>query len=163
MKKSALIGIVLLMIMLMANQALFGEEPGGSSLYAGFGTLTVDDFSFSPFLWFAGLNYDYHLGHRLMISPEFYIIAREFAFETAYLAPAVLVNVKINRLFAGAGISKYFRVGERFEDISSDISLKLNIGFRQRRLKIALFGIFNFDDIFADMAFGLTIGIKFTK
>jgi len=98
-----------------------------------------------------------------MISPEFYIIAREFAFETAYLAPAVLLNVKINRLFAGAGVSKYFRVGEEFDDISSDISLKLNVGFMQHRLKIALFGIFNFDDIFADVAFGLTVGVKFTK
>ena len=147
----------------MANQALFCEEPGGSSLYAGVGTLTVDDFSFSPFLWFAGLNYDYHLSYSLMISPEFYIMAREFAFATAYLAPAVLLNVKINRLFVGAGISKYFRVGEKVEDIASDISLKLNVGFMQHRLKIALFGIFNFDDIFADMAFGLTIGVKFTK
>ena len=61
-----------------------------------------------------------------MLSHEANIVFQKFEFDTFYFQPVVMLNVRFNSLFFGAGIQKYFLVaGDAFGSIS-DIGLRLN-------------------------------------
>jgi len=132
-----------------------------TKFFGNFGIMTDDSFSFNPFFWSLGINFDFSINDLFMISPEVNVITYEFKFSTFLLEPAVLANFKFGTFFLGAGISKFFVVtGDDFGD-STDIALKINAGFRSENLKFKVYLITPFSDILGSNIVGATFGIGF--
>ena len=129
-----------------------------TQLFIKAGTVTNDDFSFSPFLWTAGVNLDFHLSDKLMLSPECDIINHEFDFEYFFLCPGALLNVKQVPFFIGAGVTKWFLIGEG-SDLSTDFMLKINIGYIKENIRITAYIVTAFDELFKYNIIGFSIGL----
>jgi len=127
-----------------------------------FGVVTDTSFSFNPFLWTAGVTMEIPLGKVMSIAPEGYIVVHKFNFGSFIFAPAVMLNFDFNGLFVGAGISKWFILGNDIEGSpSSDFALKLNAGFQGTGTRICAFVFTPFNDLFGSTAVGATIGFLF--
>ena len=156
MKK--LIPVLLVFVLLISSTSSLKAE---TRFFGNFGVMTDDSFSFDPFAWTVGINFDFGINDLFMISPEVNVVTFNFDFSTFLLEPAVLANFKFGTFFAGAGITKFFIiVGDDFAD-STDIALKLNAGFRSSNLKFKVYLITPFSDIFTYNTIGATIGIGF--
>lgn len=132
-----------------------------TDLSLNFGIVTDDSFSFKPFLWTAGLNYNFHINELVSLSPECHIIVHQFDFEYFILAPSVMVNFNFDSFFAGAGLTKWFLIGEG-SDFSTDVGLKLHLGFGGNNLRLTFYLVTAFDNLFAKgMAVGTTLGFGF--
>lgn len=140
---------------LQAVETVDSDHP--VSFFLNFGIMTDDSFSFDPLLWYAGFNLDFHINDYLMISPEGNLITEDFKFDSLWLEPAVLLNVKLDHFFVGGGIGKWLKItGDNAE--TSDFFLKLNAGFSSDgglRLKVFLNTFF--DDLFGDY---ITVGAQ---
>lgn len=158
MKKSLII-ISLLVLSLSFSTMELKAESTGMDLYLNGGVVTDDSLSFDPFLWTAGLNLDIHFGN-LMLSPECFITVYKFKFDPLWLQPAVIANIKLSSFFVGAGLTKWFLIGDD-SNFSTDIALKLNAGFRGNNFRLAVFAVTAFDDLFDNMTVGATFGISF--
>ena len=118
-----------------------------TKFFGNFGIMTDDSFSFDPYLWSLGVNFDFSINDLFMISPEVNVLTYKFEFSTFLLEPAVLANFKFGTFFAGAGLSKFFVItGDDFAD-STDIALKINAGFRSENLKFKVYLITPFSDL----------------
>jgi hypothetical protein len=135
------------------------------SLYLSGGVQTDTNLSFKPFRWTAGANMDFSFALLpFTISPECYIIVNKFNFDGFTLAPAVMANLKLANLFVGAGIAKWFLIGtESAETLPKDFKLKLNAGLKGPGVKLTVFAVTDFDNLFktdymwigATISFGL--------
>ncbi len=134
------------------------------SLYLSGGVLTDTNLSFDPFWWKAGANMDFSFALLpFTVSPECYIIVHNFEFDFFWLAPAVMANLKLANLFVGAGLTKWFLVGtEVTESFSTDVMLKLNAGLKGPGVKLTVFTVMPFDNLFKTdyMQIGATISFK---
>jgi len=120
------------------------------SLYLSGGVQTDTKLSFDPFYWTAGANMDFSFALLpFTISPECYIIVNKLDFDAFWLAPAVMANLKLANLFVGAGLTKWFLVGtEVTETLSTDFKLKLNAGLKGPGVKLTVFAVTDFADLF---------------
>lgn len=159
MKKTFLLATALFLAVIGTPlQAVDSDHP--VNCFLNFGLMTDDSFSFEPFLWYAGLNLDFHINDLLMISPEGNLITQDFKFDSLWLEPAVLLNAKFNHFFIGGGLGKWVKItGDSTE--SSDFFLKLNAGFSgDGGLRIRVFLNTFFDDLFGDyITVGAQLGI----
>lgn len=157
--------LLMLGILFLSFSAELKAEDGcakekGVDFFVNVGAITDDSFSFDPFLWYLGTNLDIHFGKYLMLSPEVDVVTYKFKFDTFWLQPAVLLNVKLRCFFVGAGIGKYFLIsGDDY--VSTDVHLKLNAGFRGKHVRVRIFADMDFDSLFKDMLLGFQIGIGF--
>lgn len=127
-----------------------------------FGTITDTSFSFNPFLWTAGMTIDIPLGNVMTLCPEGYIVVHKFEFGSFIFAPSVMLNFNFKEFFVGAGLSKWFLLGDDIAGSpSSDFSLKLNAGFQGYALRLAVFMFTPFNDLFNSAAVGATLGFVF--
>ncbi|MHB8054787.1 MAG: hypothetical protein ACYDH3_06025 [Candidatus Aminicenantales bacterium] len=156
--KKALIAVWLVTALSLAVPA----EARAEILSLNFGVITDSSFSFKPFLWTAGMTVDIPLGNTFTLCPEGYVVVNKFDFGSFIFAPAVMLNVNFKEFFAGAGVSKWFLLGNDVEGSpSTDFSLKLNAGFQGCSLRLCAFIFTPFNDLFKSMAVGATLGFVF--
>lgn len=156
--KKALVALLLIAVIGLAAPIQARAE----YLSLNFGTVTNSSFTFNPFLWTAGMTIDIPLGNVMTLSPEGYIVVHEFNFGTFIFAPSLLLNFNLKEFFVGAGLSKWFLLGDDISGSpSTDFSLKVNAGFKGTDLRIAAFIFTPFENLFDSMAVGATIGFVF--
>ncbi|MCP4221696.1 MAG: hypothetical protein GY765_44145 [bacterium] len=158
MKKTIIFMFATALIFSFIN--LEAKEKQEIDFFAHWGVVTDDSLSFSPFLWTAGVNIDIHLGDMLMLSPEGFITCYKFEFDPFWLAPGVLLNIKMDSFFIGGGVTKWILIGDGYT-VSTDVAFKMNAGFRSDRYKLTAFAVSAFDNMFKDMQVGVTLGIRF--
>jgi len=108
----------------------------------------------------AGLSIDFPFGSALCFSPECYVVVNKLEFDTLALAPGILVNLNLSSLFLGAGVTKWFNIGD-VAMYNTDFMLKLNAGLKSKTLKLTVFAIMAFDNLFKNMSLGATLGFTF--
>ncbi len=152
-------GLVIFLFSAQNSQALIKPV----SFYISGGVLTDDSLSFDPFYWTGGAIIDFNLpASPIMISPECHIIVHNFEFDYFWLAPAVLVNLKLSSLFVGAGLTKWFLIGTDVEDsFVTEFMLKINVGFKGPGVRLSAFLITEFDSLFEYNTVGANIGFGF--
>ncbi len=124
-----------------------------------FGVVTDKTFTFNPFLWTGGMTVDLFIGPHLSLSPEGFIIVHNFDFGAFFLAPAVLLNFQGHGFFMGGGLTKWWLVGSEIGgSYSSDVGMKLNLGFKSANLKFTLYAITPFKDFLKEPILGATFG-----
>ncbi len=152
---------ITLFIVLFLFTGLSYSADKSFDMYIGANILTDSSFTFEYYLWGPGVAFDFYLTDNLTISPEAYMYVYKFEFNPFILAPAVLVNMRFNTFFVGAGITKWFLIGSNASDVSSDFALKINAGFVSESLKLSFFAITSFDELFSDMALGASLAFRF--
>lgn len=152
-------GLIIFLFSAQNSQALVKPV----SFYINGGVVTDDSFSFDPFFWTAGAIIDINLpAAPIMISPECHIIVRNFEFDYFWLAPSILVNLKLSSLFVGAGLTKWFLVGTDVEEtFETEFMLKLNAGLKGPGFRLTAFLITDFDSLFEYNTVGATVGFGF--
>jgi hypothetical protein len=160
MKKTMVVLIAVLVALSFSAKSLEAQDIG-MNFYINFGLLTDDSFSFNDYLWSGGAALDIHVGPLLMITPECDIIVYKFEFDPVILAPAVMANIKLKNFFFGAGITKWFLIGDSTGTIEGDFALKANLGLRTNNLRLTLYGISYFDNFFDYLLIGVTLGFGF--
>jgi len=160
MKKLILITLTIFLIFTFSVKQLNAQDIG-MNFYLNFGILTDDSFTFNDWLWSAGAQLDFHLGSVFMLTPECDIIIYKFDFDPVILAPAVLLNVKLSNFFIGAGLTKWFLIGDSVGTIEGEFALKMNAGIRTSNLKLTIYAISYFDNIFNNMIIGFNLGFGF--
>ena len=151
--------ITTLFVILFGGIALQAQQE--MNLYVNVGLVTDKEFTFDPFLWSGGVSLDIHLGQQLMLSPECNVIFEGFKFDTMWLQPGVLVNLKLSSLFVGAGITKRFKLTDNV--FASELLLKLNGGFSGKKYRLVAYIETPFDNIFGKYAIllGAQLGFVF--
>jgi len=149
----------MLVIILLSGMTLQAQQE--MNLYVNVGVVTDEDFGFDPFFWTGGANLDIHLNQKLMLSPECNVIFQGFKFDTMWLEPGVLLNLKLGSLFVGGGIAKWFKLTDNA--LSSELLLKLNGGFSGKKYRLVAYIETPFDNIFGKYAiiFGAQLGFVF--
>jgi hypothetical protein len=96
-----------------------------------------------------GAQVDVHLGKLLMVSPEFAVWSNHYRFATVTLAPALLVNLKLGRIFVGGGFTAMkgggyggngYYAGDWQWHEKWATRPKFNLGYRARHFKLTLSG-----------------------
>ena len=128
-------------------------------IYIQAGVITDNSFSFTPVLWTAGANIDFKVGGMLMISPELNIVVSELNFDYILLEPAITVNLRLATFFVGAGLTKFFVLGDDFE--ANQFSLKIHGGVKLPGIKIRGYMIIPFEDLFTPTLYGVSLGFGF--
>lgn len=125
------------------------------------GTMTDTDFTFDPVPWTVGVEIDIEFGKILMLSPEVTLLGSGFEFKQFVLYPGAILNLKLSSLFVGGGAVKGFLIGSGLSG-STDFALKLNAGLVATGVKLTVYAIMPFDDLFSDnMAIGASLGFRF--
>ncbi len=157
---------VTLLILSVVLASAFGAvnlmaQASEMDLFVNLGVLTDDKFKFNPFLWSGGLNLDINLGSMLMVSPECHAVFQEFKFDTIWLVPGGILNVRYGLIFAGAGITKWLKLTGTITN--PDLQLKINAGFKGQKYRLVAFLETPFNDLFAagTITFGAAFGFKF--
>jgi uncharacterized protein YgiM (DUF1202 family) len=147
-----------------ANRNYTSSGPGtGMAIHFGinFGAQTDTNFNFDPFLWTAGAELDIEFGKFLMLSPEAILVGSGFEFKEFILYPAAILNFTAGPLFFGGGVAKGFFIGSGASG-STDFVLKLNAGLVAPGVKLTVYALTAFDDLFGSgMALGATLGFRF--
>ena len=152
--------VVLLAVCLVFLFSSVNVKAEGLHLFVNAGAVSDDSLSFDPFLWFVGVNLDFHLGEFLMLSPEGNVVTYKFKFDTFLFQPAVLLNIKLGSFFIGGGIQKYFLItGNSYA--AGEWGLKLNAGFIGKNIRLRGFMDMAFDNLFKDMLIGFQVGLGF--
>ena len=159
MKKLGVLLLGFFLFFLVSGQPLKAQA-GTVDVFFNSGIVTDDSFSFDPLLWTGGINLDFYITDYLTLSPECYIIIYQLEFDPIWIAPAILANLRFSSIFIGAGITKWFIVGEGYT-MSTDFSLKMNAGFQVHHLRLTAFVVSAFDHFLKDMTVGATIGFGF--
>ncbi|MCX6557517.1 MAG: SH3 domain-containing protein [Candidatus Aminicenantes bacterium] len=136
--------------------------PASTSMHFGinFGAQTDENFNFDPFLWTAGVELDIQFGNFLMLSPEAILVGSGFEFKEFILYPAAILNLTVSSFFVGGGVAKGFFIGSGASG-STDFLLKLNAGLCAPGVKLTVYALMAFDNLFNDMALGATLGFRF--
>jgi hypothetical protein len=160
MKKVSIIFAILIILLSFSSQNLKAQDIG-MNFYINFGLLTDDSFSFNDYLWSAGANLDIHIGPLFMLTPECDILVYKFDFDPVILAPALMANIKLKNFFFGAGITKWFLIGDSTGTIEGDFALKVNLGLRTSNLRLLLYGVSYVDDLLDYLLLGVSLGFGF--
>ena len=160
MKKIPIVVMILFVAFSLPTQSLNAQDIG-MNFYINFGVVTDDSFKFDYWLWSGGAQLDIHIGSFFMITPECDIIIYRFEFDPVILAPGVLANFKLSNFFIGAGVAYWGVIGTGVGPFEGEALLKTNVGLRTSNLKITLYAITTFDNVFEDMAIGITLGFGF--
>ncbi len=162
MKKVTILTLTVVVLFAFGARDLTAQA-SDMDLYVNLGVLTDDQFEFDPFIWSAGINIDIQLGRMLMFSPECDVIFEGFKFKKMWLSPGAILNVRYGLIFAGAGIIKWFNLVGNEVMVNSELSLKMNAGFKGQKYRLAAYIATPFDDFFGEnmIMFGATLGFKF--
>jgi SH3-like domain-containing protein len=125
-----------------------------------FGAMTDDTFTFDPFLWTAGAELDFQFGSFLMLSPEVMLVGSGFEFKEFILYPAAILNFTASSFFVGGGVAKGFLIGSGATG-STDFLLKVNAGLVAPGVKLTVYALTAFDNLFNDMLLGASLGFRF--
>jgi hypothetical protein len=96
-----------------------------------------------------GVQVDVRLGKLLMVSPEFAVWSNHYHFTSVTLAPAVLLNLTLGRIFLGGGFTAMkgggygggtYYVGDWQWHEKWATRPKFNLGYRARHFKLTLSG-----------------------
>jgi len=158
MKKMSVLWVLMAVLLVFSFQGLNAAEDGG--LFLNVGLITDDSLSFKPLQWMAGLSIDFPFGSALCISPECYAVVNKLEFDTLALAPGIMLNLNLDSLFVGGGVTKWFNIGD-VAMYNTDFMLKLNAGLKSKSLKLTAFAIMAFDNLFKNMSLGVTLGFIF--
>jgi len=155
--KKLIIIIVVLIVIFFAHSMVSAIGP--LDIYLQGGAITNDSFTFSPFLWTAGLNIDLKFGKMMMLSPELNVVINELKFDNILLEPAITLNIRLANFFAGAGLTKFFKLGGDFW--ANKFSLKVHGGIKLIGMKLRVYMIIPFDDLFKPVIYGGSVGFGF--
>jgi len=159
MKKILVVVTAAMSLALVLPPTASAAEP--LNFYIKGGVLTDQSFSFNPFLWTVGANLDFNIGSALMLSPECDIIVYKFNFKPLWLAPAVTLNFRAGGFYVGGGVGKFLVIGSGY-DLSSDLLLKFNAGFKGNGLKLQAYVWTPLgDEAFEDFVVGAALGFGF--
>ena len=150
-----LLSFILVLVVIPSDVSAIGPL----DIYFQGGLVTDDSMSFSPLLWSAGINADFKFGNMMMLSPELNIIVNEFDFDYILLEPAITINFRLANFFVGAGLTKFFELGDDFW--ANKFSLKVHGGLKLIGIKLRVYMIIPFDELFKPAIYGGTIGFGF--
>jgi hypothetical protein len=152
-----------LTVLLVGLLLVSGVYAAGNEISFGinFGAMTDQSFSFDPAYWTAGAELDLQFGNFIMFSPEVILVGSGFAFKDFFLFPAAMLNLTASNFFIGAGLTKGFYLGSGTTTEITDVALKLNTGFLSKNLKLTVYAITAFNNLFKDMILGASFGFKF--
>ena len=108
--------------------------------FANLGVMTKE--GLSPYWLTLGPELMIPLGTRWSFNPEVTLWGGNFRFNSFFVVPGVLVNLRIGRFTLGVGAVRRFWVS-RFSngDSSEKIAPKIQVGYRSRNSRIALIAI----------------------
>lgn len=160
MKKVSVLALVVVSLFALGTRNL-QAQPVDMELFVNFGLWTDKEFTFDPFFYTGGVNLDVHVTPTFMLSPECDVVFKGFKFDAIWLAPGVVLNVKYSMFFAGAGISRWFKL--KGIDDDSDTLFKINAGVKGHKYRLAVYIETIFNEFFAkdQIYFGATLGFKF--
>ena len=153
---------IIFLLIIVSTLSLYSDGSKGSN-YIGkqftfnWGIITDDSFSFDTYYAEYGFALDIVFTDYFMISPELYLVSYKFKFDPLYLAPGILFNYESNSLFAGIGVSKWFKLSGNA--VSTDWRLKLNAGI-DKEFRLTAFITTPFDNLFKNVMVGLTLGFR---
>ncbi len=158
MKKVLSVIVIFFVVSMMFSGDLRADS---TKLFANFGILTDDSFSFADYLWTIGANIDFSINDLFMISPELNLLTSKFKFNIFLLEPSILANVKLGKMFLGGGLTTLVIVAGNFAAFDTDFGLKLNVGYRSSNLRFRLYMITSFEHMFSENVIGAQIGLGF--
>jgi len=108
--------------------------------FANLGVMTKE--RLSPYWLTLGPELMIPLGTRWSFNPEVTLWGGNFRFNSFFVVPGVVVNLRIGRFTLGVGAVRRFWVS-RFSngDSSEKIAPKIQVGYRSRNSRIALIAI----------------------
>lgn len=130
------------------------------NFYFRFGVITDQNATFNPFLWTLGANFDFNISENLFLSADTDMIVYKFNFKPVWLTPSLMLNLRLSDFFVGAGISKFFILGDGYS-LESALLFKANAGFKGNLYKIQVFAYSSFDHLFKSTGIGATLGFGF--
>lgn len=155
MKKLTIILTLALILFAVSTTAVSGKDY--NRLFHKYGLL-YNDTSQELFFYF-GVNWDYHLTKGLMITPEANLFVKPIC-KVIYLEPAIILNLKLNNAFIGAGPMRLFRIaGDAL--VEEFTGLKINVGFRLGDMVLRLMHFSPFDDLFGDNWVSVQLAFEF--
>jgi hypothetical protein len=126
--------------------------------YINLGVATDD--SFNDFWWQGGAMMDFYFGENLVLSPEVMLIGYKFDFDYLSLYPGATLNLLLgkgpNKLFVGGGMLLFIDIQPGLFD--SELELKLNGGMITDNLRLTVYIMTPFSDIFGANLLGVNIG-----
>ncbi len=144
MKKLIIILTLVLILFSLSTTTVSGKDY--NRLFHKYGLL-YNDTSQELFLYF-GVNWDYHFSKGFMITPEANLFVKPIC-RVIYFEPAIILNLKLNNAFIGAGPMRLFRIAGD-ELVEEFTGLKINVGFRLGDMVLRLMHFSPFDDLFGD-------------
>lgn len=122
---------------------------------------TVTHMSFGDVYFTLGVGFDSQIGEYIMISPEIQLLSNKFRFDSFPILPGIILNLKLKNFFVGTGVIFPFRISGDGGIKSGNLAAKINAGFRINRLKLTLYLITPFENLFEENLLGASIGIVF--
>lgn len=96
-----------------------------------------------------------------MVSPELQLWSYNFRFDEFLLNPGAILNFKLKNFFIGGGVILPFLISGDEDIESGELMPKINAGLRTNRIKLTLYLISTFHDLFEDVLLGVSIGTVF--
>jgi hypothetical protein len=121
--------------------------------------VAADD-SFDYFYWQGGALMDFYFGDNLVLSPEVMFIGYKFDFDVLSLYPGATLNLLLgkgeNKLFVGGGLLLDINI----EPAGADpvLEFKINGGMISNNMRLTVYIMTPFDDIFGTMLLGANVG-----
>ncbi len=158
MKKTIVVGLLACLILLALPSRAKADWP--VNVYLRLGVITDNGFSFNPFLWTLGANFDFNLSSLFFISAGADMIIHQFDFSPVWLTPSLMANLRLSAFYIGAGISKFFVLGDGYE-LSSSFLFKANVGLKEDLFKLQVFVYSPLDELASYFGVGLNFGFGF--
>ncbi len=150
---------IILFALLLFNGIAIAEH---AKLFIQGGIVADDSFSFDPYFWTFGSGVDIPLGSILSLTPEANVITYKMKFDTFWIEGSAILNANFGKLFAGAGVTKWFLIFDKSYSGNTDFALKVNAGINGESMRLRAFLITPFDNLFKEgMVIGATFGISF--
>jgi len=157
MKKALIIALLgLAALAALPSQA---RADGPMNFYIRIGVITDKNATFDPFLWTAGVNFDFNFTDFLFLSADTDMIVYKFNFKPVWLTPSVMLNLKFAAFYIGTGISKLFMLGSGYT-LESDLLFKANAGIKANFFKLQVFAYSPFGNL-GVFGIGANIGFGF--
>jgi hypothetical protein len=121
--------------------------------------VAADD-SFDYFYWQGGAMMDFYFGENLILSPEVMLIGYKFKFDVLTLYPGATLNLLLgkgeNKMFVGGGVLLGIDIQPGLAD--SELELKINGGMITNNMRLTVYILTPFSDIFGANLLGVNIG-----
>lgn len=126
--------------------------------YITLGAAADDAFDF--FYWQGGALMDFYFGDNLVLSPEAMLIGYKFDFDLISLYPGATLNLLLgkgeNKLFVGGGVLLFIPIQPSGGD--TELELKINGGMISNNMRLTVYIMTPFSDIFTTMLLGANVG-----